>query len=230
MRFMWKNILQITFPVMAGYVFLGMAFGILCQKQGYAWYWALFISCIVYAGSMQFVLLSVLQNGVHLWEVVLLTLSVNARQIFYGLSFLKRYQGIAKWRRWYMIFSLTDETYSLLCTMPESDSSSDKRKMFYISLCNQLYWVLGSVFGAMLGSTISFDTTGIDFAMTALFTVILVEQWLISKSHMQAYMALGCAFVMMLLFQQNFLLPTLLVLTLLLILIAPYQKDVKDHA
>lgn len=220
---MIRKVLKITFPVMVGYLFLGMAFGILCQKQGYEWYWALLISFMVYAGSMQFVLLSLFQGGFHLLEVVIVTLTVNARQLFYGLSFLKRYQKMGK-SRWYMIFSLTDETYSLMCNMKESDEPEEQRFMFYVSLCNQLYWIIGSVVGALLGNAITFDTTGIDFAMTALFTVIFVEQWMNTKDHMQVYIAIICALISMLIFHQNFLLPALILLTLILFIMAPMRR------
>lgn len=220
---MWKRVFKLTFPVMIGYLFLGMAFGILCYKQGLEWYWACFMSVVVYAGSMQFVLISMLGGGLHIAEVILVTLSVNARQLFYGISFLKRYQDMNKYR-WYMIFSLTDETYSLLCNKSNPETENDKRFMFYVSLCNQGYWIVGSVVGVFLGSILSFDTKGIDFAMTALFTVILVEQWIASKHHLQLYIALFCAFLSFLCFKTNFLLPSLIMVTTILFFLAPFDQ------
>ena len=116
-----KEALRLSFPVMVGYVFLGIAFGILCQQQGYSMLWAFLISLSVYAGSMQFVLLTFFHAGFSLVEVALVTLTVNARQLFYGLSFLKSFPAMGK-KRWYMMFSLTDETYSLLCAIPNKES------------------------------------------------------------------------------------------------------------
>ena len=159
---------------MIGYVFLGMAFGILCEQQGYSALWAFFMSFFVYAGSMQFVMLTFFHSGFHLLEAAIVTLTVNARQLFYGLSFLDVFSRMGK-KKWYMIFSLTDETYSLLCAIPDQKAEHGKKLMFFISLFDQCYWVIGSVIGAVLGSLLNFDTTGIDFAMTALFTVIFVD-------------------------------------------------------
>lgn len=146
-----KEALRLSFPVMVGYVFLGIAFGILCQQQGYSMLWAFLISLSVYAGSMQFVLLTFFHAGFSLVEVALVALTVNARQLFYGLSFLKSFPAMGK-KRWYMMFSLTDETYSLLCAIPNKESREGKQLMFCISLFDQLYWIIGSVLGATIGS------------------------------------------------------------------------------
>lgn len=222
-----RQAVRLSIPVMAGYIFLGIAFGILCQKEGLGWIWAFFISFSVYAGSMQFVLLSFFHGGFQLFEVIFVTLSVNARQLFYGLSFLQKFKGMG-WKKWYMIFSLTDETYSLLCSMPLHEAVNEKNLMFCISLCNQLYWILGSVAGALLGSVIPFDTTGIDFAMTALFVVILLEQCLCATSHIQAYIAMFTAIFCILVFQDNFLLPSLIVISLILYSMQPYVEGWGD--
>ena len=213
-----KDALRLSFPVMVGYVFLGIAFGILCQQQGYSMLWAFLISLSVYAGSMQFVLLTFFHAGFSLLEVALLTLTVNARQLFYGLSFLKCFPAMGK-KRWYMMFSLTDETYSLLYAIPDRESREGKQLMFCVSLFDQLYWIAGSVLGASIGSMLSFDTTGIDFAMTALFTVIFVEQWLSAKNHGAVYLAVAAILISAVVFQlTNFLLPALILLVILLVI------------
>lgn len=213
-----KEALRLSFPVMVGYVFLGIAFGILCEKQGYSWYWAFLISFSVYAGSMQFVLLTFFHSGFSLLEAAIVTLSVNARQIFYGLSFLNDFQKMGK-KKWYMIFSLTDETYSLLCSIPDRTKEHGRRLMFLVSLFDQCYWVLGSVIGATIGMLITFDTTGIDFAMTALFTVIFVEQWLAAEHHLSVVFALVATICAAMLFGfENFLLPGLIMLVVLLVI------------
>ena len=223
MKLVIKEAMKLSFPVMVGYVFLGFAFGLLCQNQGYSWVWALLISTCVYAGSMQFVLLTFFHAGFSLIEACMVTLSVNARQIFYGISFLKEFQNMGK-KKWYMIFSLTDETYSLLVAIPDKDKPHGKQLMFCISLFDQLYWIAGSVLGAVLGSVLKFDSTGIDFAMTALFTVIFVEQWIASSNHMPVYIAVVCIVISALIFGlSNFLLPALILLVVLLVVL---QKPV----
>lgn len=228
MRQEMKEALRLSFPVMVGYVFLGIAFGILCEKQGYSWFWAFLISFSVYAGSMQFVLLTFFHSGFSLIEVALVTLSVNARQIFYGLSFLQDFQKMGK-KKWYMIFSLTDETYSLLCSIPKREEEHGRHLMFFVSLFDQIYWIFGSVLGATIGMLITFDTTGIDFAMTALFTVILVEQWLASKQHISIVFASVAALLCGVIFgMENFLLPALIVLVILLVMFRSKVEEGKE--
>lgn len=220
-----KEAIRLSFPVMVGYVFLGIAFGILCQKQGYSMFWALLISMIVYAGSMQFVLLTFFHSGFSLLEIALVTLTVNARQLFYGLSFLKTFQAMGK-KKWYMVFALTDETYSLLCAIPHQEKEHSRQLMFFVSFCNQLYWIIGTVAGATIGSFITFNTAGIDFAMTALFTVIFVEQLLATNNHKPVYIAILAIILAASLFHlANFLLPALVILVVVLLIT---KKNVEE--
>ena len=178
--------LRQTAPVLCGYLFLGLAFGLLLQQAGYGWPWALLISGIVYAGSMQFVLVGLLGGGfASLASVALTTLSVNSRHLFYGLSFLDTFRQMGRAKP-YMIFSLSDETYSLQCSVQIPEQLNANRVRLWISALDQGYWVAGSVTGAALGSVLPFDLTGIDFAMTALFVVIFVDQWRAAKSHLPA--------------------------------------------
>lgn len=165
-----------TLPVFMGYIFLGIAFGILISSKGYSVWWALLASVFVYAGSMQFVMVDILTTAFNPLSAVLMTLMVNARHIFYGLSMLGKFKSIGKFKP-YMIFSLTDETYSILCSTEPPEGVDRRWFMFFISVLDQLYWVTGSLIGAAAGTLITFDSTGIDFAMTALFIVIFVEQW-----------------------------------------------------
>ena len=196
-----KEALRLSFPVMVGYVFLGIAFGILCQQQGYSMLWAFLISLSVYAGSMQFVLLTFFHAGFSLVEVALVTLTVNARQLFYGLSFLKSFPAMGK-KRWYMMFSLTDETYSLLCAIPNKENREGKQLMFCISLFDQLYWIIGSIF---------------------------VEQWLAAKQHGAVYIAIAAILISTALFQlSNFLLPALILLVILLVIFQDKVEKKED--
>lgn len=221
-----------TLPVLCGYLFLGLAFGLLLQEGGYDLRWALLISTCVYAGSMQFVMLSFLGTDISLLSVALMTLSVNCRHVFYGLSMLSTYKGMGRVFP-YMVFSLTDETYSLqISPEPIPAELDEKRVRFFMSLLDQVYWVLGSVAGAALGQLLPFDMTGIDFAMTALFVVIFVDQWRAASSHLPAIVGAACALVFLLLLgPDSFLLPALITsCALLLALQTPItQKEAIRH-
>ena len=202
--------LRRTVPVACGYIFLGMAFGILLSEAGYGPAWALASSLFVYAGSMQFVMVSLLAAGAPLYTVAVTTFLVNARHIFYGLGFIEKYRGMGR-RFPYLVFSLTDETYCVLCSRDPPDGLYCNDCAFYVSLFDQFYWVLGSVLGAALGQAIPVDLTGIDFSMTALFVVIFVDQWKQFPSHIPALTGLLCALASLLLFgPDNFLLIALI--------------------
>lgn len=169
-----RRVFPRTIPVLAGYLFLGVAYGVALKAKGFGVEWALLISATVYAGSMQFAMLGALTQPFAPVTMALMTLLVNARHIFYGLSMLGHYEETGRCKP-YLIFSLTDETYSIVCNgAPEGD---DRKRWFTaISTLDHLYWVTGSILGALLGQLLPFDMTGIDFAMTALFTVIFTEQ------------------------------------------------------
>lgn len=196
-------------PVMLGYIFLGIAFGLLLQDAGYSFVWAFLISVIVYAGSMQFVLVSLLTGGAGLLYTAVMTFFINGRHIFYGLSFVEKFKKMGKACP-YMVFSLTDETYSVLCGTKVPEEMDEDKAFFWISLLDQSYWVIGSVLGAVAGSYITFDTTGIDFSMTALFLVIVTEQWQEQKSHFAAITGAVCGVIWLLLLgPDRFILPAL---------------------
>ena len=208
-----------TLPVLCGYIVMGIAFGILLQSEGYNYVWAFFISLFVYAGSMQFVLVSFLGGGINILYAAVLTLSINSRHMFYGLSFVEKFRTMGK-KAVYMIFSLTDETYSLLCSNKTPAGINENRLLFLIALLDHSYWITGSVVGALIGQLISFDTKGIDFAMTALFTVIMVEQWYSFKSHLPAIVGGISSITCIVLFGAgNFILPSLIVTVITLMLL-----------
>lgn len=207
-----------SLPVMFGYIFLGIAFGVLMQQAGFPVWMSLLISLIVYAGSMQFVLVTLLSSGASVLLTAAMTLLINSRHIFYGLSFVEKFKTMGR-QYFYMIFSLTDETYSVLCSVRPEDKTDKKQAMFLIALFDQAYWVAGSVIGAAVGGILPFDTTGIDFSMTALFVVIFLEQWLDAKTHIPAVVGLvsGISFLL-LLGPDNFILPSLIVTVTILLL------------
>ena len=213
--FAWKQ----TIPVMLGYVFLGIAFGLLIQNAGYSALWAFLISVVVYAGSMQFVLVTLLTSGAGLFSAALMTLFINGRHIFYGLSFVEKYKRMGKTYP-YLVFSLTDETYSVLCGTKIPEGMEEKKVYFWISFLDQCYWVAGSVIGALAGSYITFDSTGIDFSMTALFIVIVVEQWQETKSHFPALLGAVCGILwLVVLGPDRFILPALCSCVVILLLV-----------
>ena len=201
-----------TIPIFLGYIFLGIAFGLLLQKSGLGVLWAFLISALVYAGSMQFALVGILTGGLSYITTAVMTLFINSRHAFYGLTFIERFKEMKKAYP-YMVFSLTDETYSLLCSMARPADFTDrewKQATFFVSLFDQCYWVLGSVLGALMGELIKIDTTGIDFAMTALFVVICVDQWKAARPHIPAMTGFICgALFLMLIRTSNFILPAL---------------------
>lgn len=210
--------LRQTLPVLLGYLFLGVAFGISLQQAGFAWPWALGISFFVYAGSMQFVMVSLLSSGAPLLTAGIMTLAINGRHLFYGLSFLSRFRKMgAKYP--YMVFSLTDETYSLLCTCRYPADVDGRAADFLIALLDQCYWVAGSVLGSLAGQWIPLDFTGIDFSMTALFVVLLIEQCRNKKNLPLALIGLLCGLGCLLLFgASDFMIPALCACTALLCL------------
>lgn len=225
-RFAFRQSLGVLF----GYVFLGTAFGILLRQAGFGALWSLAFSGLVYAGSLQFVLAGFLAAPTALPTVALMSLFINARHLFYGLSFIERFRSMGK-KRPYMIFSLTDETYSVLCGMDEVPAGVDKNgAMFLVALLDQLYWVAGSLLGTFAGG-LPLDFTGIDFSMTALFLVIFLEQWRGAKSHLPALLGLGCGAVFLLaLGPDNFLLSALCTTVAVLLLARPVLNREKEAA
>lgn len=210
--------LPVTIPVLLGYLSIGIAFGLLFENAGYNFIWAFFTSLIVYAGAMQFIAVSFFAGGIGLIQIAVMTLVVNFRHIFYGLSFLDRFNGMGK-KKWYMAFSLTDETYSLLCSVKVPDDVNEKKFYFCVAFLNQSYWILGSVIGSLAGAIITFDTTGMDFAMTALFIVIFLDQWKAYSSHISALIGLGgTAAVLILIGPGNLVIPSMILIVAALML------------
>lgn len=198
-----------SIPVFMGYVVLGIAFGMLLVSKGYRWYWALFSSVVVYAGSMQFVMINLLTSGASMISTAIMTFLINARHLVYGLSMLGKYENMGKLKP-YMIFSLTDETYSLLVS-PAPEGVNEKYYYFFVSIFDQCYWVLGSVIGGVMGSLITINTAGLDFAMTALFIVIVTEQFLTSTRHIYSYIGFALSIVSLLILgKDNFLIPAII--------------------
>lgn len=213
-----KKAFTATLPVMTGYLVLAIGFGIVLKTKGYGLGWSIAMSGFIYAGSMQYLTIDLLCGGVSLVTTAITTLMVNARHLFYGISMVERYKDMGK-KKPYLIFALTDETYSLVCS-EESVKGIEEANEYYflVSLLNQTYWVIGSIIGSLLGNVIPFDVEGIDFALTALFVTIFVEQWLTVKSHRPALIGVVSSVMCLLIFgADKFLIPTMIIIVSLLI-------------
>ena len=203
-----KYSFKVTIPIMASFLVIGTAFGVLLESKGYGWWWAALMSIGIYAGSMQFVTINLITSGASLLITAVMTLMVNLRHLFYGIAMLEKYKNIGKVKP-YVIYALPDETFSLVCSPDLPDDVDEKKYCFLVSLFNQIYWVTGSIIGGIIGSAITFDTAGIDFAMIALFT----------KQHLPAVTGLGISVISLLIFgPDSFLIPAMAGITALLLI------------
>ena len=206
-----------TVPVLVGYLCIGVAFGLMLERVGYNVVWAFVMSLTIYAGSGQYLGVSLLASCAALGTVALLTFIINFRHLVYGLSMLEKFKGMGG-RKLYMIFSLTDETYALLAQTTPPVGVEARSFYFSIALLDQLYWILGSVIGSVAGALLAFDTTGVEFAMTALFWVIAVEQWRGNRNNIPALLGLGITLICRLVAgAENMLIPALILLITVLL-------------
>ena len=211
----------VTVPVLMGYLAIGMAFGLMLQSIGCGVGWAVLMSAVIYAGSGQYLGVSLLAAGASLPQTAFLTLIINFRHLVYGLSMLEKFRGMGA-RKLYMIFSLTDETYALLSSAKAPEGVDEHDFFFAVALLDQSYWVLGSAIGSLLGSALGFNTTGVDFAMTALFLVIAVGQWRGAGSHLPALLGGAAALAgLALAGAEDMLLPALAIIVIALTLLRP---------
>lgn len=208
----------VTVPVLMGYLAIGMAFGFMLQAIGYNFIWAFFMSLTIYAGSGQYLGVSLLSSAAALGTVALMTLLINFRHLVYGLSMLEKFRGMG-WRKFYMIFSLTDETYALLSSAQAPVGVNPKNFYFAIALLDQSYWIIGSVIGAVAGEILPISTEGIDFAMTALFVVIAVDQWKAYRKHLPALIGGAVTIVFLLILGQIFGQQQMLIVSLAVIVV-----------
>lgn len=207
-----------TIPVLTGYIFLGIAFGILMSLNGFGWHWILLMSTFVFAGALQFVGISLLVAAFDPVYAFIIAISINARHLFYGISLLEKFNGTGAVKP-YLIFGMTDETFSILCSAEPPESVDKRAFMFAVTALNQSYWVLGGVIGGLAGPVLPFDTYGIDFVMTAFFVVIFINQWRANKNHAPALIGLGAATIGLLVFgADNFIIPAMILIIVCLTL------------
>jgi len=216
-----------SLPVAAGYIVLGIGFGLLLYDKGYSFWWALIMSVLIFAGSLQYVGVSLIAGGASLISVALTSLMVNMRHLFYGISMLENYKDVGK-RKAYLIFALSDETYSLVVNPNLPEGVKKKDYYLLVSLFDQFYWVLGSVIGGLLGNIFPFSTAGIDFSMTALFAVVIIEQWESADQHLSAVLGLIASVICLIIFgADNFLIPAMVLITVLLFALKPVIEKCK---
>lgn len=197
-----------SIPIMCSYLFVSMAYGMMMENAGYHWYYSLLASMTIYTGAFQFVLITFLSSGASIITIMATALLMNSRQAFYSLSFLDEFRDMGK-RKWYMIYTMTDETYAVNCSIENAEDKKDI--MFWVALLSRCYWMIGTVLGGVIGQLLPFDLEGIDFCMTALFVIIFIDQWEKSKNHFPAAAGLIIAIICLFVFgQMAFILPALI--------------------
>ena len=216
-----------TVPVMTGYMVLGISYGVLITASGFPFWMPMVTSLTIFAGSMEFVLVNLLLSGFDLLQAFLMTLMINARHLFYGISMLDRYRGMGL-KKLYMIFGLTDESFSVNCVTDPPEGVDRSWFMFFVTLLDHSYWFLGTTLGGIFGSLVNFNTEGLDFVMTAMFVVIFMEQWKKDKNHLSAILGLVLPVGCLLLFgAEGFMIPAMLAILAGLALVRkPLEKEV----
>ena len=223
-----KKALLDSLPVLAGYMVLGMGFGLLLRTRGFGVLWAGLTSLCIYAGSLQFVATDLVASGAGLLTTAVTALLVNLRHLFYGISMIDKYRGVRN--KPFLIFTLTDETYSLVCEKETGDDKTETgRYYFWVSLLNYSYWVTGSMLGSLLGAYLPFSTEGIEFSLTALFLTVFTEQWLSTKDHWPALIGAGATLLCLLIFgAENFLLFAMILIVASLALLQKKEGKKND--
>ncbi|WP_249028549.1 AzlC family ABC transporter permease [Tannockella kyphosi] len=209
-----KAALPYTLPICIGFLFIGLSYGFLMSSLGFSFIYPMITSFLIFAGAMEFVTANLLLMAFNPLQAFLLAVMVNARHIFYGISMLDKYKGTG-WKKFYLIFGMCDESFSINCTVQIPEDIDKGWFMFFVTLFNHFYWVLGATLGGILGTVVSFDTTGIEFVLTALFVVMFVEQWKETKEHFPACVGLLCALGSLFLFGgDSFMLPAMFLIVI----------------
>lgn len=218
-----------TIPIFAGFWFLGMTYGIYMNVSGFSFWYPLLMSMTVFAGSVEFVAVSMLLGSFNPIQALVMTVMINARHLFYGISMLDRFRGVGR-KKIYLIFGMCDETFSINYTAKIPEDVDKGWFMFFVTLLNHIYWVSGAALGGIFGSFIQFDTEGLEFVMTAMFVVIFLEQWLKEKSHTSSLAGLGISLLCLVIFgSENFIIPAMLMILAALTLLRPRLEERKGE-
>lgn len=214
----FKTALPYTIPICAAFLFIGFSYGFYMSSKGFSFVYPMLMSLFIFAGSMEFVTVNLLLSAFNPVYAFLLTLMVNARHLFYGISMLDKFKKEGK-KRLYLIFGMCDESFSINCTTKIPEDVDKEWFMFYVTLLNHIYWVMGSTLGGLFGSFVHFDTKGIEFVMTALFIVIFLNQWREAESHIAALIGIGASILCLLMFgAKHFMIPAMGLIVLCFIL------------
>lgn len=222
-----KTAFPYTVPILTGFLFLGISYGIYMRALGFSAAYPIFMSMLIFAGSMEFVTASMLLSTFNPLGAALLTLMVNARHIFYGITMVSKYKNVGK-KKWYLIFGMCDESFSINCSVDVPEGVDKGWFYFWVTILNQSYWVLGATSGALIGSLLTFDTKGLEFVMTALFVVIFLDNWLKEKNYASSLLGLAASLVCLVIFgADKFLVPSMCVIFLILSFAKPLlEKEV----
>lgn len=218
-----------TIPIFAGFWFLGLTYGIYMNVSAFSFWYPMVMSMTVFAGSVEFVAVSMLLGSFNPIQALVMTIMVNARHLFYGISMLDRFRGVGK-KKLYLIFGMCDETFSINYTAKIPEDVDRGWFMFFVTLLNHIYWVFGATLGGIFGSFIQFDTEGLEFVMTAMFVVIFLEQWLKEQNHISSLAGLGLSLLCLAVFgSENFIIPAMLLILAALTLLRPRLEDGKGE-
>lgn len=214
-----------TIPIFAGFCFLGMTYGIYMNVSGFSFIYPMLMSMTIFAGSMEFVTVNMLMGAFDPLQAFLMTIMINARHLFYGISMLDKYKGTG-FKKCYLIYGMCDESFSVNYTADIPEDVDKGWFYFFVTLLNQCYWVFGATLGGIFGSLIHFNTEGLDFVMTAMFVVIFMEQWMKEKKHTSAILGLAISLLCLILFgADRFMIPSMLaILCVLTLLQKPLEK------
>lgn len=226
MKKAFKAAVPHTLPICIGFLFLGMSYGFLMRSKGFSFIYSMLMSLFIFAGSMEFVTVNLLLSTFNPLHAFLLALMVNARHLFYGVSMLQKYQNVGL-KKLYLIYGMCDESFTINCTVTPPPDINKGWFMFFVTLLNHIYWVSGATLGALLGYVIHFDTTGIEFVMTALFVVMFINQWSETEHHTSAFIGIGCSLLCLLLLgSENFILPAMVLIIICFTLARKKNKEV----
>lgn len=205
-----------TIPIFAGFWFLGLTYGIYMNVSGFSFWYPMIMSLTIFGGSLEFVAVSMLLAPYAPVQVFIMTLMIQARHLFYGISMLDKFKGLG-WKKVFLIFGMCDETFSINYTAEIPKDVDRGWFYFFVTLLNYFYWFSGATLGGLLGGLIKLNMEGLDFVMTAMFVVIFMEQWLKEKHHWSERIGLGASTACLLIFgPDNFMIPTMICILLAL--------------
>lgn len=212
----FKAAFPYTLPIFAGFWFLGITYGVYMNVSGFSFLYPMIMSLSIFAGSMEFVAANMLLGAFNPLAALLMTLMINARHLFYGISMLDKFKNTGK-KKFYLIFGMCDETFSINCSTNIPKDIDKGWFMFFVTLLNHIYWFTGSTLGGILGSLVHFNTKGLDFVMTAMFTVIFTQQWLSEKNHFSSVLGVLVSLLCLVIFgRDNFIVFSMIIILLAL--------------